>query len=202
MGSRQKYREQVAKYRAEREKNGEPVTCPSGFVWILKPVDVQGFVMTGRMPQSLLEKFLKSAKERGIMPSEMEPGDVPNIESEEALASLKFLRDLVSEACVDPRIVIGGTGDDEIDPSEVESEDFKFIVNWALTHAGVAGIMGLQSFRRDRRTASAGPDSTELRDTPVDLTEHSEPSGSTGLRSGSDDSADVLRPADAGSLSN
>lgn len=146
------------------------VTMPSGFEWELKAPDLQGYIMTGRLPQSLLEQFLSSAERRGLTPEELQKIKVEKFEEkpisrDEGVASLIFMRELVREACVNPRIVVGGTGDDEIDPTEVDPGDFKFIVDWCLGHLGVAGVTSLQTFppRSERRAARSSARRKKLR---------------------------------------
>lgn len=152
------YREALRKKKVETTM----VTMPSGFEWELKPPDINGYIMTGRLPQSLLDQFLAAAERRGITPEELKNADVKRFEQtpinkEEGAASLIFMRELVREACVNPRIVVGGTGEDEIDPTEVDPGDFKFIVDWCLKHLGVAGLTGLQTFRSGREGGAPRP---------------------------------------------
>ncbi len=167
----------AAAYReALRAKKVETlmVPVPSGFEWELKPPDLQGYIMTGRLPQSLLTQFLSAAERRGMTPEELKKAAVKKFEeepikAEEGVASLIFMRELVREACVNPRIVVGGTGDDEIDPTEVDPEDFKFIVDWCLSYLGVAGVASLQTFpaRSERRAAGARARRKKLRKSTV-----------------------------------
>lgn len=147
------------------------VPMPSGFEWELKPPDLQGYIMTGRLPQSLLTQFLTMAEKREMTPEELKTPEALKklskkpLNAEEGISSLIFMRELVREACINPRIVIGGSGDDEIDPTEVDPEDFKFIVDWCLGHLGVAGVTGLQTFpsRSERRANGARARRKKLR---------------------------------------
>jgi hypothetical protein len=156
---------------AERQRTQTTmVMVPSGFEWELRTPDLQGYVMTGRMPQSLVTQFLASAEKRGLVPAEargeaLKKFSEQPVSQEETMSSLIFMRELVREACVSPRIVVGGTGDDEIDPSEVDPGDFRFIVSWCLSHAGVTGLDGLSTFRgrRERRAAAAVAGRPKLR---------------------------------------
>jgi hypothetical protein len=163
MGSAESYRRAVAERR--RKETVVSVLVPSGFRWDLRAPDLQGYVMTGRMPQSLLDQFLKSAEKRGVVPDDLkamsdlkESYERTPPDADEAMNALIFMRELVREACVNPRIVVGGTADDEIDPSEMHPDDFKFIVDWCLSHMGVTGVAGLQTFRNrhERRAVDAG----------------------------------------------
>lgn len=132
----------------------------TGNVWELVIPDVMGYVMTGRMPQTLVTEFLESAEKRGVKPAAIRAQIdkiTENISAAEITNSLIFMRELVREACHKPRIVPGGAGEFEIDPTEVDPRDFKEIFQWVLLHAGVAGIAGLQGFRPGRTRGTTSP---------------------------------------------
>lgn len=156
-GSASEYRKIAAAKRAKKETFMVPV--PSGFTWELQRPDLEGYIMTGRVPETLVNQFLTSAISRGIIPGEVQSqmqATVDRIKKiplnpQETMAGLIFVRELVREACVNPRIVVGGVGEDEIDPSEVDPDDFKFIMSWCLGYEGVTGLDGLKSFRGGRK---------------------------------------------------
>src|SRR6266851_19776 len=108
-GSALSYKETLAAKRAGEKTFMVP--CPSGFEWELRLPDIQGYVMTGRMPQSLVEQSLKAAQAHGITPAQIQndPNSLLNtpISPEATVESLIFMRELVREACVKPRIVVG-----------------------------------------------------------------------------------------------
>lgn len=171
----------AADYRVAREQAATapdkiiPVPMPSGFVWGLKRPDLAGFIMTGRMPESLVNEFLASAKRRGKLPQEMTQDDLKNaveqneIDPAETINSLIFMRELVRECAAQPRI---GIGEGEIPPTEVDPEDFKYIFHWAMSHKGVQGIEALQTFqsRRERRANKSRARRGKLRDKAVPVT--------------------------------
>lgn len=150
MSKASEYKKKVAESRVNLPT--ETVTMPSGFEWELRRPDLQAWVLTGRLPQSLLEEGMKAWRELKIV-----KGDVPNAEKlmagmsdKDVLDSMIFMRELVRETCVNPRI---GTGPDEIEPSEIDPADFMFIFQWAT---GGAGLDGLRTFRtgQERGTIS------------------------------------------------
>src|SRR3990172_781551 len=99
-------------YRAHAEgvKSQHPseiVTLKSGSVFKLRRPDLQGYVVTGRLPQSLLAEGLKAWKNKGV-PNASTLGD------EEIANSLVFMREVVHECCVKPKFVEFATKDDEI----------------------------------------------------------------------------------------
>lgn len=157
-GSAAAYLEALKK---KRESEVIPVPVPSGFTWMLRRPDIQGYILTGRMPQKLVEQFLQSAQKRGITPEGIQAKDVSAlaqtpVDKDEAVATLFFMRELVQEACVKPRITEEPVGPDDIHPRKVDPEDFKFIFDWCLSYSGVAGIDSLQKFRGERTRTTAG----------------------------------------------
>lgn len=152
----------AAEYRAIAEaKRAEQQTyivpLKSGSVFELRRPNLQVWVMTGRVPQSLLEGAQKAWQEQG----KVEPGKKGfSIAADSGV----FFVNLVQYCTVSPRLVEFPDPDkNEIGPETMLDEDFFEIVGWAMNHEGVAGIAGLQSFRegRERGTVSAGADGSE-----------------------------------------
>jgi hypothetical protein len=75
------------------------------------------------------------------------------------------MREMVRNAAVNPRIVMGASKPDEIDPSEIDPEDFKFIFSWCMAHGGIPGVAGLETFRAGpvRGTNSISTNGKKLR---------------------------------------
>lgn len=162
----------AAEYR-KRQSNTEGgtqlVTVPSGFVWELRPPNILAYIATGRYPQSLVNKARKAWKKTGILPTNKAGEELIKESSDEEVAQLLiFMRTLVQDACVKPRIVVGGMGEDELDPVEVDPTDFKFIFSWCMSYGGVPGIESLESFRggQQRGTSSVESDGKKLRTRP------------------------------------
>lgn len=154
----------AAEYR-KRQANSEGATqlvkVPSGFVWELRPPNMLAYIATGRYPQSLVNSARKAWKKNGVLPTTQKAGEelVKHASDEEMAQLLIFMRTLVQDACVKPRIVVGGMGDDELDPVEVDPADFKFIFNWCMSHGGVPGIQSLETFREGQSGGTAGAQS-------------------------------------------
>lgn len=151
------------------------VPMPSGANWELCIPDLSGYIMTGRLPRSLITDFLAAAEKSGIKPAEIEANldkVVDAVSVPEMVDSLIFMRQIVSDAMVNPRIVPGGTGANELDPTEVDPRDFKYTFHWVLAHQGVAGLAGLQQFRsrRERRASASSTGRKKLRQAAVTST--------------------------------
>lgn len=138
-------------YRKRRQSGERPtqlVTVPSGFVWELRAPNILAYMATGRYPQSLVNKGLDAFRANGTLDKQAIGERVVKESTDEEIAqTLIFMRQLVTDACVNPRIVVGGIGDDELDPVEVDPDDFRFIFRWCLEHGGAAGVDGLSTFR-------------------------------------------------------
>lgn len=159
----------AAAYRKRQSSSDRPtqmVTVPSGFIWELRPPNILAYMATGRYPQSLVSKGLDAFKANGTMDKESLGREMIRTSSDDEIAqTLVFMRQIVTDACVNPRIVIGGMGENELDPIEVDPDDFRFIFSWCMNHGGVAGVDGLQSFRggQERRVAVDKPAGKKLR---------------------------------------
>lgn len=115
----------------------EIVTLKSGSVFELRRPNLKGYVITGRLPTSLLTAGIKVTKSAGE----------EKISEEDARDFPAFAASILRECCVNPKA-------DEID---MLPEDAWEIYMWAMTHQGVAGIDGLRNFRAEQRPAT--PDS-------------------------------------------
>lgn len=130
---------------AEEVKAQQPteiVTLKSGSVFELRRPNLKGYVITGRLPSSLLTAGMKATK-----------GDT-QLSEEDARDFPAFAASILRECCVNPR-------PDDID---MLAEDAWEIYMWAMTHQGVAGIDGLRNFRAEPQPAKADSvDGEELR---------------------------------------
>lgn len=156
----------VREYRANAEKRKalrpvEIVELSSGSIFELRRPDLQGMVITGRLPQTLLTEAMAAWKKSGIVSAEQIGAQ---LEEREVIDSLIFMREIVHDCCVKPKFVEFATEDDEISAADMLPEDFTEIFQWAMGYQGVAGLDGLKSFRDGRQGATTGdsPDSTEL----------------------------------------
>lgn len=145
----------------------EFVTVPSGLVWEVRRPDMNAYLLTGRYPQSLVNEGLKALRDKGLSPTDPEAikAVTDNLNSQELTDALIFMRELVREACINPKIVLGASKADEIDPTEIDIEDFNFIVNWCMNYEGVKNAAGIRKFRtgRTRRTSGRKSHGKKLR---------------------------------------
>lgn len=154
-----------ADYRAnaERIKNQRPteiVQLKSGSVFELRRPDLSGYLVTGRLPQSLMAEGMKAWNLKKS--AEQVAAD---LDDKSVIDSLIFMREIVHDCTVKPKFVEFATSDDEIGAAEMLPEDFSEIFSWAMGHKGVAGLAGLQTFPegRERRTSGNSSDSKKQR---------------------------------------
>lgn len=132
----------------------EIVTLKSGSVFELRRPDLQAWVMTGRVPQSLMEEGMKAWRAQGKTPDAIKTNN-PHVITDAAIFALT----VVQECTVNPKLVeFPDPKKNEIGPQTMLEEDFNEIFEWAMTGQGVAGLNGLRTFRkgRERRTSPAG----------------------------------------------
>ncbi len=153
---------------AYRKNQSETVTLPSGSVALLRRPPLQIWASTGRFPQRLLAVAMEEYGKSSDLPvAEAETAKaLATINTEDKFAMLKFMVDVVVYAFVEPRLVEGGSGENELDPGELAPADFNFVFQWATRgdQAQVAGKNGLtvgavESFResgRNEATVDAG----------------------------------------------
>lgn len=153
----------AAQYRANAQKKNderptEIVQLSSGSVFELRRPDLYSYMMMGRLPQSLVGIGVKAWK----LGAQKAANDLSDNEAADALI---FMREIVHDCTVKPKFVEFAVNDDEIGAADMLKEDFDEIYHWAMTHQGVAGVDGLQSFRgrQARGTAGAGADGKKQR---------------------------------------
>lgn len=155
----------AAQYRAnaDRIKADRPteiVQLKSGSVFELRRPDLRSYMVTGRLPQSLMREGMKAWKANT-------PADqiAAELDDDEVVDSLIFMREIVHDCTVSPQFVEFATEENQIGAADMLVEDFNEIFRWAMGHKGVAGIDGLESFRSgsERGTAGASADSKKQR---------------------------------------
>ena len=127
------YPPKTGRAAAYRKSQGEEVLLPSGNQVLLRRPPLQVWLSNGRLPQAITAAAIE-AVQNGAEREEAHAQVVARVVSatpEEQQATLKFMVDVVSYAFVSPKLVIGATGDDELDPSELEEGDFDFVFKWA-----------------------------------------------------------------------
>ena len=78
-------------------KKGELVKLPSGIEFELMRIDVQVYVRSGRVPDSLLKRGIAGWKKLAHL-VETNPEDLSEKDSQDAVGGLIFMRDVVNEA--------------------------------------------------------------------------------------------------------
>ncbi|OLE52121.1 MAG: hypothetical protein AUG51_19380 [Acidobacteria bacterium 13_1_20CM_3_53_8] len=162
--------EQIRKRRrTDKEAAAILLTLPSGLkVKAVRP-DIETWVMSGRLPQVLLSEVV-----RAFGSVEQNAASIENkLTGHQVLEAIVFMRDVVREAVVSPRIVIGADPNkNEIEPTDLSKEDSNFIYMWAMAGAvgipvqmkgGAVSVETLRNFRSDSRLSDALRDSEEVR---------------------------------------
>jgi hypothetical protein len=134
----------VREWRAAQAKRaaateGEPLTLPSGLSVMARRPDPQQLMIWGYLPLGLASDGLRA--------------ETPS--AEERLATLSLMRELLLYCLISPRVSLNPMGDDEISPREIDDEDLRFIVGWAMRSEEVEK---LRPFRRQRTNADSGDD--------------------------------------------
>lgn len=142
------YREQL-RQKKNANQSGELIKLPdSGIEFELRRIDLQPYIRSGRLPDSLLRRGAAGWQK---LLDRTQSGDTESLterDQKDALETVIFMREVVQESCVNPKLVINATEDDELDPKDLSGEDFAFIFQWA-THQEKGGqVEGLGKFRR------------------------------------------------------
>jgi hypothetical protein len=146
----------AAEYRANAEKvksqrPTEIVELKSGSIFELRRPDLSAYMVTGRLPQSLMREGMQAWN------AKKSPDQIAKeLDDKSVIDSLIFMREIVHDCTVKPKFVEFATGDDEIGAADMLPEDFTEIFSWAMGHQGVAGLAGLQSFRPGSERGASG----------------------------------------------
>lgn len=121
----------AASYRAIHSK---PVTLPSGAVFILRTVPLQIWWKRKKLPQRFMVAALSAQKETvNLEAAGQDYLAQASLEEQQSIADFMF--DAVAYSMVSPKLVEGGTGDDELDPGELDPSDYNFIFAYACGQA-------------------------------------------------------------------
>lgn len=161
----------ASEYRAKRaqatqnDPTGE-ITLPSGAVFVCRRPPLQVWVAAGKIPQSFLSKMRTADPEAAA----------EQMSDAENLAAIKFVRDAILYAVVEPKLEPGTTDPEKLDPADLDPEDFTFLSKWIMsgcpgvpvaTKGGEVAIDNLTRFRQKRPgggAPNAGSDGAEVRD--------------------------------------
>lgn len=154
------------------------VEMPSGAVFRLRRADIEGMTLVGELPQSLVSQGLEAWQSRGIAPKPEEQEAPDDVSPEETIERLIFMRQIVVENCLEPRIgfdeagVVSLLDDQGKGIAKLQKADFLHAFMWITHQEGVAPEDGIGRFRnrRERRAAAAGNHGKKLRRAPVSVT--------------------------------
>lgn len=147
-------------YRKRKERTPDltaEITLPSGAVFKCRRPPLEVWIAAGRVPQSFLLKMQKAEKGDG--------GAVV-LTDEETVSTINFVRQALTYAVVEPRLVVDATGNDDLDPADLDIEDFHFLTSWILsgcpgvpvkTKEGETSIDNLARFRQKRTGSTRLP---------------------------------------------
>jgi hypothetical protein len=157
---------------AKRASGRAMLTLPSGMIIKVQRPNVGAWIRSGRVPQTVVQAMLGAVKSGGDAKS---PADamkfMKTLGQEQLFDVMKFMRDLVVETVLEPRIVENAPPDseDEISPGEIPDEDFDFIAQWAMEGTidtkGGEQLTGkeLKDFRADGKLPTARKNSRKVR---------------------------------------
>jgi|SRR5215213_2012693 len=139
------------------------LTLPSGAVVEVKRPGPEVYLKFGQMPQALVSLLVKTKN-----PDQLEHATVmasfAQLSDEEFKQYMLFARDIVAASVVRPKIVVGATGEDEIDPSDIPPGDFWHLVSWAAlaargipvqTTKGDTTVEAVETFRPEQGVSDA-----------------------------------------------
>jgi len=137
-----------------REQTAQ-LTLPSGAVFKVRRPPLQVWIAAGKVPQSFLRAIIE-AQDAG-------PNADLNFTADETAGALEFVRTAILYAVVEPKLVVGASKSDELDPSELDPEDFAFLTDWIMKGSpGVpvqtksGGEVQVESLRRFRQKRPGG----------------------------------------------
>lgn len=159
----------VKDYKA---KTRTELTLPSGAVFSVRRPSPEIAIKAGRLPSSLATKFNHSKAKKGETITQIGERVLKTLTDEELKAYLGYATDLVADVTVSPRLVVGASGEDEMDPSDLESADFWHLFGWASaggntlpvkTKGGELTVDELETFRGNAsiREAEQGSEETQ-----------------------------------------
>lgn len=155
--------------RKEARRSAQPratLALPSGAEFVVTRPPLEVWIAAGKIPQSFLRASLGADADTA--------GE--EVSGEDTLASVIFLREALIAAVVEPRLVPGTTREDELDPADLDPDDFQFLTNWIMrgcpgapvrTKGGEVSVDGLARFRQKRPgggPAGSEPDGETVRD--------------------------------------
>ncbi len=135
------------KQRAQEDARAEAaeLLLPSGMKILARRPDAAQMAVWGRLP-------LQLAAAAGKGQSEVASS------SDEAIELMAFMRDLLVYVCVEPRISLAPTSDEEIHPRDIPQEDWQFLFRWAMRFEEGRNLEGFRGQRAGDRPGNDGQD--------------------------------------------
>lgn len=131
---RQRKSERLARLKPEWVKNPE-----TGEEFELRRIGGMAYTIAGYMPHTLTAEAIQGWKAEGVEVSGGD-GDLNSKAMEDGKRNLELMAKVVQDACVTPKLVPGATGDDELDPADLDDSDLLFIFRYATGQVGSDGV--------------------------------------------------------------
>ena len=143
------------KLQASKPAITAKVALPSGAVFTLRRPPLDAWTRAGKVPDFFVRMALESEKGKGNADA------LNDLTPEEVMHSLKFMREVLLYAVVEPKLKIGAAEDDDaLDPAEIEEGDVEFLTSYilfkgcpdipVLTKEGQVSVQSLATFRQKR----------------------------------------------------
>lgn len=153
----------ASNYRANKAKRFEAVTPEwvtnpeTGAEFLLRRTGAMSAMIANYMPNvaHMTDGVVAKWKEQGVeVDSKSQLAVVTPEKIAEGERDLKLMARIVQAACVVPKLVVGATAEDELDPAELDDSDVLFIFKYAtgqygsLKGAEIASVDDLAQFRK------------------------------------------------------
>jgi len=131
------------------------VLLPSGAVFTLRRPPLDAWTRAGKVPDFFIRMSLESEKGKAGLDA------INDLSPDEVMSSLKFMREVLLYAVVEPKLKMGATeADEELDPAEIDTDDVEFLTSYilfkgcpdipVLTKEGQVSVQSLANFRQKR----------------------------------------------------
>jgi hypothetical protein len=118
-----------AKQWREQQSKKIELELPSGLVVGVRRPPLHMWISAGKLPENLVKAMLASRDPQQVASVQMTPEQFKDL--------FRFMRETIVATVVEPRIVVGATSDDEIDPDDVPLDDAMFIFQWAMAGGAI-----------------------------------------------------------------
>lgn len=113
--------------KRKSEKKPVELAMPSGAIWLVRPINVQQYAVTGKLPLHILagvKKLKNVGKNQSELQNKLSGDDILNIYA--------MARDAMLENVIEPKIALEET-DESLTPEMIDPEDFEFFVTWVIS---------------------------------------------------------------------